>query len=96
MKNTLKKITTLNSRGREFYIVRDENNKIWGIESKYIGTDGHLTKEINGCEGHLSETVSECVKNVMETIEIDYIAETTGCTKIEAIDLYFEQQIEEA
>lgn len=104
MKNTFKKVTTVYSRGREFYVLYDSEGKnilgeqkhYWGIESNLFGEDGHLTREINGCEGHLSFTVNECVNSILQTIEIDYIAKTTGCTMMEAIEIYFEQQMAKA
>lgn len=103
MKNTMKKITTFIYRGREFYILESEPkmicgkpNKYWGIESKYFDETGHLTQEINGCAGHLSETVKECLTKVKDTIEVDYIEETTGCTKMEAIEKYYMALMQEA
>lgn len=104
MKNTFKKITTVNSRGREFYILYDEKGvtvcgdqkHYWGIESNLFGTDGHLTREINGCEGHLSGSVNECLNSILQTIEIDYIKTTRGCNMMEAIEIYFEEQMAEA
>lgn len=100
MKNTLSRVTTVYSRGRKFYICYDAEGKTvcgekkhyWGIDSKLFGEDGHLTKEINGCAGHLSSTVSECVEQVRQTIEIDYIRETRGCTAMEAIEIFWEQE----
>lgn len=104
MKNTLKKITTVISRGREFYVVYHsegfnicgEQKHYLGIESNLFGEDGHLTREINGCEGHLSATVSDCVKSIMDTIEIEHIIETRGCDAMEAIEIFFEQQMAKA
>ena len=101
MAQTFKKVTTVTSRGREFYVIYDSEGKnicgdqkhYWGIESNLFGEDGHLTREINGCEGHLSMTVSECVNSIMQTIEIDYIKESTGCDIMEAIETYFARQI---
>ena len=102
MTQTFKKVTTVYSRGREFYVIYDSEGKdicgmqkhYWGIESNLFGEDGHLTREINGCEGHLSMTVSECVESIRQTIEIDYIQQTTGCTVMEAIEAFFTQAIE--
>ena len=97
MKNaTFTKVTTVYSRGREFYIMRDsedhiicgENKKYWGVD-KALFKDGKLTKEVNGCSGHLSATVAECVEAVLTTIEIEYIASSTGCTMMEAIEAYY-------
>lgn len=102
MKNTgMKLVTTVISRGREFYILYDYEGKnicgdqkhYWGIESNLFGEDGHLVREINGCEGHLSKTVSECVESIRQTIEIDYIVESKGCTVMEAIEIFFTEKL---
>lgn len=101
MKNTFKVITTVISRGREFYVIYDSEGKnicgeqkhYWGIESNLFGEDGHLTREINGCEGHLSLTVNQCVESILQTIEINYIKESKGCDIMEAIEIYFTQKI---
>lgn len=101
MAQTFKKITTVASRGREFYVIYDsegmnicgEQRHYWGIESNLFGEDGRLVREINAAEGHLSMTVKECVNSILQAIEIDYIRESTGCDIMEAIKTYFAQQI---
>lgn len=67
----MKKITEVISRGRKFYIVKDERG-YWGIEDKFF-TNGILNKQINGLEGHLKETCSDCIKSVLYTIEVGYL-----------------------
>ena len=102
MKNaTLTKVTTVYSRGREFYILRDSeahmicgvNKKYWGVDKALFDENGKLTKQLNGCSGHLSATVAECVEAVLTTIEIEHIAKTTGCTMMEAIEAYYMSKI---
>lgn len=88
---TIRKVTTYIRRNREFYIVKDENG-YWGIESKWFDENGMLTKVFNGINGHLTKSAEQTIKEVEKTIEIDYIAESTGCTKMEAIEKYFMTQ----
>ena len=95
--NTIKKITTVEARGRKFFIIFDTEGKdicgtekhYWGIESTNFDKDGRLVREIDGIHGNLSETVDERVKQVLATIEIAYVKETTGCTALEAVERYY-------
>ena len=94
MKNVTR-ITTFIYRGREFYILKADAvmicgvaKRFWGIESKYF-ENGKLTIEVNGIAGNLSATVAECIESIKVGIDIDYIAETENCSKMEAIERYY-------
>lgn len=81
-------ITTFIYRGREFYILRDDNG-IWGIESKYFNESGRLTITVNGLTGNLSKTIPECIRYIKSHVDIEYMVENEGLTLMDAIKAYY-------
>lgn len=67
----MKLVTTVISRGREFYIVKDEHG-FWGIESKHFD-NGRLTEKVTGLSGLLSQNVKSTIQNVLTRIEHEHL-----------------------
>lgn len=56
----MKRITTVISGTGKYEICQDGNG-YWVIEHKYIGSDGRLSKQINGLQGLLRETLDDAI-----------------------------------
>ena len=88
---TLRKITTVIARNREFYIVKDSENRYWGIEKKWFDQNGMLTKQFNGITGHMSKRVQDTINRTLDTIEIDYLKDQ-GMTNNEAFEYLLKKE----
>ena len=81
-------ITTYIENGRRFYICKDGRG-YWGIENKYVDSNGKLNTVLNGITGHHSESAAETIQLVINTIRVDKLEAESGLTRIEACVLYF-------
>lgn len=79
-----KKVTTLNYRNREFYILKDERG-FWAIETKWFDENGILTKSFNGLTGMLSELASTTIQYCKERVDYEYYVNECGMEKLEAL-----------
>ena len=77
----MKRISTIAARGREFYIVQNQQG-FWGIESSKF-SDGVLQEKINGLQGFLTNDASKTEQMVRQAIEVDAL-ERSGWDRIDA------------
>ena len=64
----MKTITTLNTVGREFTIVFD-NEQFMAVENKYIDATGKLTKALTNFELGASEDLDVCIEKTIKRCE---------------------------
>lgn len=57
-------ITTYCEDGETFKIVKCNDGKIAGINTKEIDANGRIKRELRGYEVHISDTVDECIKSI--------------------------------
>lgn len=79
-----KKVTTVNHRNREFYILQDEKG-FWAIESKWFDKNGVLTKSFNGLTGMLNHVAGATIKACKELIDYEYYVNECGMEKLDAL-----------
>ena len=75
-------VTTVYSRDREFYIIKDENG-YWGIETNKFDEAGKLKEQVNGLNGCLCNKMSDTIERVLLGVEVDYL-EAQGMDRVDA------------
>ena len=88
-------------RGRDFAIVKgtigDGQIRYGSIEHKYIGSDGRLTRVLNGVQMNLGESISDCLERTKLSCDVDAFAEQNGCKPVIAyLAIIMNMDIEEA
>lgn len=63
----LKKVTTLNYKGNEYFICHD-GEFYWAMRTEWF-TNGKLNREVNGIMGHIKTDLNDCIESVKMTID---------------------------
>lgn len=92
----MKHITNVISCGRTFHIFEmsgeGEADGFWGIEDRFFGADGKLTRAVNGVEGHHFQTLQETIDHVRRQIWYDSLIKS-GVDEIDAIKTVYADAI---
>ena len=82
-----KVITTLQVRGRKFYITTwhgelpgmiGTQERYIAIEDKYLDKDMKLTQTLNGFQMHAEPTLDKCIEATRQAVEVDYRVKELG------------------
>ena len=99
MTQELTKVTTFIIRNHEWVIIHaseafegdTQDRHYMGVRREWI-TEGKLNRKLNGIQSNLSNTVAEVIDRITDLEEIDYLAETTGMAREEAVIVYFKKK----
>lgn len=83
----MKNITTLNTEGRKFYIVQNDDGFYCAIEDKFVDENGKLTQKLNGLQMNANKNVADCINQTMSKCRIDTLVKngmdvTTAIQKV--------------